>query len=223
MVLTVFILCLTFGKSYCRKQGNQDLEKYVSASTEDVSKLFQLEKDLWNHLKVYQEHYASAKDKNVIDEFLEKTQLLLVIEEDPLLHVYKPFNAFHCIKRTSRLWEPLITKLEKQNKLKKSKQILRKFPEIDDFEEGVAFGLLTLQLYYNISLTVKIRFRSRIILLNQNLQFQDMMSGRVLISEDDKVKLPPLDAEDADIISNVAAYVQRLDKQVNLYNFYCAW
>ena len=44
-----------------------------------------------------------------------------------------------------------------------------------------------------------------------------MMSGRVLNSEDDKVKvrLPPLDAEDAEIISKVAGYVQRLDKQVN--------
>ena len=43
------------------------------------------------------------------------------------------------------------------------------------------------------------------------------MSGRVLNSEDDKVKvrLPPLDAEGAEIISKVSGYVHRLDKQVN--------
>ena len=42
-----------------------------------------------------------------------------------------------------------------------------------------------------------------------------MIKGRVLNSEDDKVGLLPLDAEDAEIISKVAGYVQRLDKQVN--------
>ena len=42
-----------------------------------------------------------------------------------------------------------------------------------------------------------------------------MINGRVLNSEDDKVRLPPLDAEDTEIISKVAGYVQRLDKQVN--------
>ena len=154
MFIKLFVVFLTFGRSFCRKQVNQDLEKYFSSSTEDVSKLFQLEKDLWNHLKVYREQSASAKDEDVINEFLENTLLLSVIEEDPLLHVSCPFNAFQCIKRTTRLWEPVITKLGKQNKLKKAKQILRKFPEKDDFEEGAAFGLLTLQLYYNISYSV---------------------------------------------------------------------
>ena len=41
------------------------------------------------------------------------------------------------------------------------------------------------------------------------------MGGRVLNSLDDKVRLPPLDTEDAKIISKVAGNVQRFDKQVN--------
>ena len=48
----------------------------------------------------------------------------------------------------------MVGKLSEQNKLKKAKQILRKFPETEDFEEGGAFGLLTLQHYYNISYEV---------------------------------------------------------------------
>ena len=50
----------------------------------------------------------------------------------------------------------VIMEMEKQNKLKKAKQILRKFPERSDFEEGAAFGMMTLQLYYNISYDVSI-------------------------------------------------------------------
>ena len=47
-------------------------------------------------------------------------------------------------------------KMEKQSKLKKAKPILRKFPERSDFEEGAAFGLMTIQLYYDISYDVSI-------------------------------------------------------------------
>ena len=65
-----------------------------------------------------------------------------------------PLNAYHCLKRTTSLWQPMVGKLSEQNKLKKAKQILRKFPETEDFEEGGAFGLLTLQHYYNISYEV---------------------------------------------------------------------
>ena len=65
-------------------------------------------------------------------------------------------DAFHALKRTTGLWEEVIMKMEKQNKLKKAKQILRKFPERSDFEEGAAFGMMTLQLYYNISYDVSI-------------------------------------------------------------------
>ena len=48
----------------------------------------------------------------------------------------------------------MVPKLEKQTKLKKIKQILRKFPEREDFETGAAFGLMTIQLYQNISYSV---------------------------------------------------------------------
>ena len=37
------------------------------------------------------------------------------------------------------------------------------------------------------------------------------MEGRILISD---VRLPPLEAEDAFMISKIAKYVQRIDKQV---------
>ena len=138
----------------CKRSAQQDLEKYVAASTEDIARVFQLEKDLWSHLKEYQEGSASNKDVDVINKFLTDTKFTDIVEDDSLEHVSNPFHAYHCLKRTTRLWEKMVLKLSKQNKLKKVKQLLRRFPEEEDFQEGAAFGLLTIQLYYNISFTV---------------------------------------------------------------------
>ena len=149
----VLALLLT-GQGSCKRSTQQDLEKYVAASTEDIARVFQLEKDLWSHLKEYQEGSASNKDVDVINKFLTDTKFTDIVEDDSLLHVSNPFYAYHCLKRTTRLWEKMVLKLSKQNKLKKVKQLLRRFPEEEDFQEGAAFGLLTIQLYYNISFTV---------------------------------------------------------------------
>ena len=149
----VLALLLT-GKGSCKRSAQQDLEKYVAASTEDIARVFQLEKDLWSHLKEYQEGSASNKDVDVINKFLTDTKFTDIVEDGSLEHVSNPFHAYHCLKRTTRLWEKMVLKLSKQNKLKKVKQLLRRFPEEEDFQEGAAFGLLTIQLYYNISFTV---------------------------------------------------------------------
>ena len=171
----------------------QELEKFVAASTEDISKVFKLENELWSHLKIYRDQEASKKDEGLIKNFLLETSFLQVIHEDSLYHVSHPFYAYHCLKRTSFQWDKLIAKLSKQNKLKKVKQILRKFPEVEDFETGGAFGLMTLQLYYNIS-------------------YSDMMAGNII--SQNYLNLPPLEAGDAFLISQMAKHVQRLDKQV---------
>ena len=149
----VLALLLT-GQGSCKRSAQQDLEKYVVASTEDIARVFQLEKDLWSHLKEYQEGSASNKDVDVINKFLTDTKFTDIVEDGSLKHVSNPFYAYHCLKRTTRLWEKMVLKLSKQNKLKKVKQLLRRFPEEEDFQEGAAFGLLTIQLYYNISFTV---------------------------------------------------------------------
>ena len=149
----VLALLLT-GQGSCKRSAQQDLEKYVAASTEDIARVFQLEKDLWSHLQEYQERSASNKDADVINKFLTDTKFVDIVEDDSLLHVSNPFHAYHCLKRTTRLWEKMVLKLSTQNKLKKVKQIIRRFPEEEDFQEGAAFGLLTIQLYHNISFTV---------------------------------------------------------------------
>ena len=56
----VLALLLT-GKGSCKRSAQQDLEKYVAASTEDIARVFQLEKDLWSHLKEYQEQGVREK------------------------------------------------------------------------------------------------------------------------------------------------------------------
>ena len=152
ILVVVLVVCVEINLS--KRNLNQDLEKYVAASTEDLARLFQLEKDMWLHLKTYQSKEASESEKEVIDKFLTDTKFLDIVDDDSLGHVSDPFQAFHCLKRTAVLWEKLISNLSKQSKLKKVKQFLRRFPERDDFEEGGAFGLMTIQHHYNTSYKV---------------------------------------------------------------------
>lgn len=154
MFILVVVLLLSVEIISSKKNLSQDLEKYVAASTEDLARLFQLEKDMWLHLKAYQSKDATVGDTEVINKFLTDTKFLDIVDDDNLSHVSDPFHAFHCLKRTTVLWEKLISKLSKQSKLKKAKQFLRRYPEREDFEEGGAFGLMTIQHHYNISFKV---------------------------------------------------------------------
>lgn len=156
LALLLTLLSIVVRRTDCRKKSSHELEKYVAASTEDLARLFHLEKELWDILKKYQTQEGSKKDAAAIQTFLSQTHFDDFCSEDSLEHVSHPVNGFHTIKRTTGLWEEIIMKMEKQSKLKKAKQILRKFPERSDFEEGAAFGLMTIQLYYDISYDVSI-------------------------------------------------------------------
>ena len=79
-----------------KRNLNQDLEKYVAASTEDIARLFQLEKEMWSHLRSYQSKDASDDDCEVIDQFLADTKFSDIVEDDNLDHVSDPFQAYHC-------------------------------------------------------------------------------------------------------------------------------
>ena len=155
-LLEVTVILLLSSPQTCRakKRAGQDLEKYFAASTEDTAKLFQLEKDLWGLILSYNQSLASAEDRQMISQFVSETNIEKVVEEDSLTHVSQPLQAYHCLKRTTSKWPQWVGRLSAQNKLKKAKQIIRKFPEKEDFEEGGAFGLMTLQHYYNISYEV---------------------------------------------------------------------
>ena len=155
MLILVVILSVCVDIKLGKRNLSQDLEKYVAASTEDLARLFQLEKEIWQHLKAYQSRDASGDDREMINKFLIETNFLEIVNDDNLGHVSDPFQAFHCLKRATMFWEKLISNLSKQSKLKKVKQFLRRFPERDDFKEGGAFGLMAIQHYYNISYKVK--------------------------------------------------------------------
>ena len=149
------LLLLSARTCGAKKRAGQDLEKYFAASTEDTATLFQLEKDLWELILSYNQSLATAEDRQRISKFLLETNIDQIIHEDSLTHVSHPLQAYHCLKRTTSQWHQCLERLSQQNKLKKAKQILRKFPEKEDFEEGGAFGLMTLQHYYNISSEVR--------------------------------------------------------------------
>ena len=65
------------------------LEKYVAGSTEDLARLFSLEKDLWKLIKGNLE--AERED---IRGGVNLTDWRRVLEEDNLTHVSKPLAAF---------------------------------------------------------------------------------------------------------------------------------
>ena len=154
IVTTLTLTLLTAQTCGAKKRAGQDLEKYLAASTQDTASLFQLEKDLWAMILAYNQSLATAQDRERISQFMLETNIDKIITQDSLAHVSHPLQAFHCLKRTTSQWQQLMGRLSLQNKLKKAKQILRKFPEKEDFEEGAAFGLMTLQHYYNISYEV---------------------------------------------------------------------
>ena len=147
---SLVLLTITYGK----KKANQDLEKFVAASTEDLARVFEMEKELWKIVKEYQKKDATKNDELIIKTFVNETRFEQICDEASLEYVAHPMNAFQALKRTTKTWEETLLKLEKQSKLKKAKQILRRFPERIDFEEGAAFGLMTLQLYYDIAYQV---------------------------------------------------------------------
>ena len=151
MIVRVTVLALVLSPlGLAKKKPSQDLEKYFAGSTADTALLFQLEKDLWELVVRYNDSSATGRDRERISQFLSESNIEEVVREDSLSHVSHPLNAYHSLKRTTSLWQALVGSLSAQNKLKKAKQIIRKFPETEDFEEGAAFGLMTLQHYYNI-------------------------------------------------------------------------
>ena len=56
-----------------KRKSSQDLEKYFAASTEDTAVLFQLEKELWEVIKRYNESSASTQDRERISRLLSDT------------------------------------------------------------------------------------------------------------------------------------------------------
>ena len=75
---------------------NRSLEKYVAGSTEDLARLFSLEKELWKlikgNLKVEREDMRGG---------VNLTDWMRVLEEDSLTHVSKPLAAFQVETRSS--------------------------------------------------------------------------------------------------------------------------
>ena len=67
----------------------RSLEKYVAGSTEDLARLFSLEKDLWKLIKGH-----VKADKEGIRGGVKLTDWKRVLEEDDLTHVSNPIAAF---------------------------------------------------------------------------------------------------------------------------------
>ena len=102
----MFVLLILLIFSVCGKQKPSDrllvhsflknsalchrsLEKYVAGSTEDLARLFSLEKELW---KLIQGNLKSGNED--IRSGVNLTDWRRVLEEDDLTHVSNPLAAF---------------------------------------------------------------------------------------------------------------------------------
>ena len=68
---------------------HRPLEKYVAGSTEDLARLFSLEKELWKLIKG-----KLVEKKEDMRGGVNLTDWMRALEEDALTHVSKPLAAF---------------------------------------------------------------------------------------------------------------------------------
>ena len=73
---------------------HRSLEKYVAGSTEDMARLFTLEKELWKLISG-----NLVAEKNGLRGGVNLTDWRRILEEDALTHVSNPLAAFQVEKR----------------------------------------------------------------------------------------------------------------------------
>jgi len=188
-------LFLFVGSGLC-KVPEPKLEAFVSASTDDLRILCLKEVQLAAAVKQYIHNNGGDKEKTEFEAFRREEQLANISTETCDEYVKHPVHSFHLLKRTTQKWNHLVASFTNSRKLNKIKSVLRGFPEPQDFDYGAHFGLLNVQLYYNIPIKDLM-----------NGRFTNIFTGATLVSKS-------LTGEDARNVARVAAQVKRFDKQV---------
>ena len=72
ILAVVLLVCVEINSS--KRNLSQDLEKYVAASTEDLARLFQLEKEMWLHISFFPNGPNQKETINLIQVILSTWQ-----------------------------------------------------------------------------------------------------------------------------------------------------
>ena len=132
-------------------------EKFVAASSSDLTKLFEKEVSLisdlyhWTYLinegKILRtseiEHDLHVYNK--IDADLKINQW---VAENPYEYVSHPINAFHLMQRTTQLWPSVFENATTKSLEEIMEETVPQFPDEDDFLYGACVGLVNIELYY---------------------------------------------------------------------------
>ena len=203
--------------------------KYVASSTHHIQTLFDLEKELvYRLLKGDFSEVFNKIERIRIDSILKNETGIPNLKEfqsnisskDSESYVKHPINAFHLIKRTTLLWPRILLNYDGNREEKNSQTstkpsikakevkmlrtltnfIIRKFPSKDDFYQGAAIGVMTVEKTYARN------ENSRLELANGILR--DKTSNKTYKS------IHQLSPDDCVIISNAAQRMLQLDRSV---------
>ena len=135
-------------------------ERYVAASTNDLSRLFQKENnmireiDQWTYQVQKDEIPYTTQIKEDLS-LIQKTFVSLKLDEwrfdNSLEYTSHPINSYHLLKRTTKLWPILYENITSQALEDIFEERLKEFPELDDYNYGACVGLVNIELYYSQS------------------------------------------------------------------------
>ncbi len=203
--LIMLILSVFARNSLCDDSGGNQWEQYVAASTNDLKRLFDIEKEFLSEVDrfVYESKGSPSqqvqKDVEAVTEAFTALNVSQWRQEDSLEYVSHPINAFHLIKRTSLLW-PKILEEASDDLDDVTEDYLIKFPMIDDLEYGASVGLVNLEMYYG----------------SNGNDFYSLVDGLVTDTQTGETyrSKHKLTIEDMIMISNAAQRVWHLEKYV---------
>ncbi len=203
ILVSLLLFGTTRGEYY---HDTQEWENYVAASTSDLSRLFNLEKDLIASMDkfVYEntDKPSAKEDVTIARDALDQLKVSSWKHADSLTYVSHPVNAYSLVKRTATLWSNLLE--DAGDDLDEViEDIVIKFPMVDDFEYGAAVGLVNLELYYDGN--------------NGSSSFFDLLSDGIIRdpkSGRDFHAHHNLTHEDFLVIADAARRVWRFDKYV---------
>ena len=135
-------------------------EKYFAASTNDLSRLFDKEGQLINAISEWTYMIKTNKIPHT-ESIKEDLKLVKTVFElfkpdewrfdDPLEYASHPINAFHLLKRTSKLWPEMYENITSESLENLFEEHIAHFPEEDDYKYGACVGMVNIELYYSLS------------------------------------------------------------------------
>ena len=128
------------------KLGHNSVTQHLSSSTEDLKLLFDIEKRLVHHLMT--NNVSDVGD--YVSQFKHLSDLQSIDSEAYVSH---PVNAFSLMKRTSKFWEKIRSRLGDDDIFRGGIGMGQvTLPSEKDFLNGAALGIINVQYFHNLTI-----------------------------------------------------------------------